>query len=228
MELNRIVNLHDLPDNLQLEYARKISEITHKESKMLSIDEEEVISRRFIALMLDDDGYIISMISIFDPVANSNGLRLGEVGMMYTAPSMRGKGIAHTMYDYAEKWARNEDGYDGLLAFLCKYSIGIFAKAGFTSKDADRIIPKYFFEICKTHCFLNPDAENQTKDPKRLEEIKAGRFLARQEYDYLLSKIKKLGKEGLSQLSIMTDNEKRAGLCCPLPTYKLFSGKKAA
>lgn len=218
----KIINFFDLSAKQQAAYAEKISAITKREEKMLSLKSHEIFDRRFVALMLSDNGDIISMIAVFEPEPNKDGFWLSEVGMMYTDERFRGQGIGHKMYAHAERWALNQEDYDGFVVFLCEASIGIFSEANFMAENAEKVLPASFFEICLDHCFLNPEAEKQALDRDELVIIRAGRLKAKCEYQDLFSKYKRLGKKGEKPLEILRANAHRAGLCCPLPAYKLF------
>ena len=218
----KIINFFDLSMKQQAVYAEKISVITKREEKMLSLESREIFDRRFVALMLSDNGDIISMIAVFEPEANKDGFWLGEVGMMYTDERFRGRGIGHEMYAYAERWALDQEDYDGFVVFLCEASIGIFSEANFMAENAEKVLPASFFEICLDHCFLNPEAEKQASAADELVGIRAGRLKARLEYQALFNEYKRLGKKGEKPLEILRANAHRAGLCCPLPAYKIF------
>lgn len=219
----KIINFFDLSAKQQAVYAEKISAITKREEKMLSLESREIFDRRFVALMLGDDGEIISMVAVFQSEPNRDGFWLGEIGMMYTDKRFRGQGIGHEMYTHAEKWAKKQEDYDGFVVFLCEASIGIFSEAGFTADGAERVLPSSFFEICLDHCFLNPEAEKRASGVEELAKIHDGRLKADREYRDLFEKYKDLGKKGEKQLEILSSNAHRSGLCCPLPAYKLFN-----
>ena len=189
---------------------------------MLSLESHEIFDRRFVALMVDEDGEIISMVAVFKSEPNRDGFWLGEVGMMYTDKRFRGQGIGHEMYAHAERWAIEQEDYDGFVVFLCEASIGIFSEAGFVSDGAERVLPSSFFEICLDHCFLNPEAEKRASGVEELAKIHDGRLKADREYRALFKKYKDLGEKGEKQLEILRANAHRSGLCCPLPAYKIF------
>ena len=156
----KIVEFGSLSQEERQTRAEEIAKITQEEPKMLSLSPQEVLDKEYLAFLVEKaTDKVVSLVAISEPILNSQGRAIGEIGTMYTVPDHRGQGLAHILREHAENWARESEDYDGLCAFLCEESIRIFAEAGYSSKNATKVLPDNYFELCLDHCYLHEGAE---------------------------------------------------------------------
>ena len=216
-----IVHFFALSLDKQKEYAEKISQITFAEPNMLNISAEEVLDKNYIAMMRDENESVLAFAAVSKPEENQDGWLFGEIGMMYTVPQLRKHGIGHQMLEFVEKWVRSSKDFDGLVAFLCDASIKLIAEAGYEPDNG--VVPKYYFDLCQTHCKLCEGAEERAGNFVEMIEIAQGRREKRDDFERMVSRFSSLDDEvSLRALDILEGNRHRAGLCCPLPVYKFL------
>ena len=217
----KIVEFGSLSQEERQTRAEEISRITQEEPKMLSLSPQEVLDKEYLAFLVEKaTDKVVSLVAISEPILNSEGRAIGEIGTMYTVPDHRGQGLAHILREHAENWARESEDYDGLCAFLCEESIRIFAEAGYSSKNATKVLPDNYFELCLDHCYLHEGAEDETSDLTEKVKISQARIRKIERYeawlDYYESKDDEVSKKCLE---ILKDSSKRAHLCCSVPVY---------
>ncbi|MDO4902192.1 MAG: GNAT family N-acetyltransferase [bacterium] len=190
--------LHDLGLDQIGEICNLISEMSKTDDTVLDVEPDDVLEKRLVALLFDEEK-LVAFVTLMAPFENELGMRLGEVGTMFTLPEYQKQGFAtYLVHKIDEEAARSED-IDGTYAFLngksdmpfvlCGYSA--MMKNGFTDDEvlvAD-FLPHQAEDLCRTICknelLLYRDKVEAGMDPDPEMEEKILAYFKDREQEFL-------------------------------------------
>lgn len=154
----------DLGLDQQGEVTQIISNLSKTDDTVLDVEPDEVFDREMIALLFETEtNRLVAFVALMKPFRNEVGLRMAEVGTMFTLPEFQRQGLATFLVHKINEEAARREHIDGVYAFLNTKSPTPFALCGYAAATEDvpfvngrvlfaDLLPKEAIDLCRNLC----------------------------------------------------------------------------